>query len=193
VKRGEARPIHIVSAGRAIRRTVREAILPKPPESLRLLTRARKGNTRAFWVAEFDANQGRGYDLLLIDDASRLYSAVRRLPASWNSAEIYGPVHNVPTSRVVDVREVADDVLAVLIAQPRVDWKRIPEEQTNSGFWNRYESLIELIDVKRRVALGSARMPGFPTRILGDGRVATYLENNDATPHLDVWSFLIPQ
>jgi hypothetical protein len=144
-------------------------------------------------MAEFDANEGRGYDLLLIDVAPRVYWSVRRLPEWWNSAAIYGPVRHVPTSRIQDIREISDGVVAVMIAQPRDDWKRIAvDAQTNAGFWNRYTTVIELIDVKRRLVIGDGQAAGFPVRILDDSRLATFVEGEDAVPHLDVWTISLP-
>ncbi|MEW5916249.1 MAG: hypothetical protein AB1762_07585, partial [Gemmatimonadota bacterium] len=102
---------------------------------------AREKNSRRLWLAQYATTGGHGFDLLLADSALRTTSAMRHEPSWWVSSK---PADNgilVASSRVVDVRDLGAGLVAVLIAQPRPDWRRVPVDPVRlTGWWNFYTS-----------------------------------------------------
>lgn len=148
---------------------------------------ARTKSSGRFWIAQYATTGGHGYDVLQADSTLRVFVALRRRPDWWYSS---APTDNrifVASSRVVDVRDLGGSRIAVLIAQPRPDWKNVRvDRQRVTGWWNFYDTLVEVLDWRDNVVVGSARLRGYPQRILSDTRVATYVEEDDV-PLVDVW------
>jgi len=185
---GRPRAIHMLRPGEAAVQFMPEPQQPKADGRARVLARFRNRGSDRFWVAQFDAHEGHGYDLLLMDVSPRVHIALRRRPTWWRSAAIYGKPEFTPTSRVMAVREVANGIVGVLFAHPRADW-RPSRIEPKRGSYMAYETRLELMDTARGVVVASAQMRGYPLRILSDSTFATYLEDEDGTPHIDVWSF----
>lgn len=155
----------------------------------RKIARVRGAGADRLWVAQFALSRGHGYDLLQADTSGRVHSAVRRRPAWWVTADLSAFSHEpIPSSRVVAIREIAEGVVAILIAQPKPDWERVGVERgTMAGWWNRYDGRLELVDVRRGAVLGSTHVRGMPLRILDDATIVTYSEDERATPSVELW------
>jgi hypothetical protein len=153
----------------------------------RVLRSSRTKTSGLFWIAQFSASAGLGYDLLQVDTTLRVVSALRRRPRWWqSSAPSQNPILDA-SSRVADLRDLGNGVVAVLIAQPRDDWRTVPvDRRYYTGWWNQYTTLVEVVDTRKLILLGVARFPGYPMRILSDTRIASYVEEDDV-PLLDVW------
>jgi hypothetical protein len=148
---------------------------------------ARVKTSGRLWLAQYAAYEGHGFDLLLADSTLRVRTAMRHQPSWWVTAKPAGLRELVAFSRVVDVRDLGAGLVAVLIAQPRPDWRRVPVDPVRlSGWWNFYTTLVEVLDSRRNLVVGVARFPGYPQRILSDTRVATYVEEDDV-PLVDIW------
>jgi hypothetical protein len=90
-------------------------------------------------------------------------------------------------SRVIFVRQMDANHLAVMIANPIKDWRSIAVSPTNmSNDRDRYETLIEVLDTKTGMLVGSATTPGFPISLLPDRRAAVYRESEDGTPRIEI-------
>jgi len=187
VKPGRPRPIHMLQPGAASVRFMPEPQQPKVEGVARVLARSRNRSLDRFWVAQFAAHEGRGYDLVLMDVSPRIHVALRRRPIWWRSAAIYGKPEFTPTSRVMAVREVANGIVGVLFAHAPADWRLRVNPKKYS--YMAYETRLELMDTAGGVVLASAQVRGFPLRILSDSTFATYVEDEDGAPHIDVWSF----
>jgi hypothetical protein len=95
-------------------------------------------------------------------------------------------------SKVQWVRQVDAQRIAVLIATPIADWRRVPVNPKNmEGDKNRYETVIELLDVPSGRLLGSARIAGFPLSLLSGSRAAVYREAEDGTPRVEIHRFAL--
>lgn len=195
VYRGEPRPIHFQSAKGGSRSL--EGKLLTPPEAGRsraLAATFTRGQTGHFWIAQFERNQGRGYDLYLADTTGRIQTAARRRPAWWRSGTTGTTRSHVAVSRVLATREIRPGILATLIAQPLANWRDIPfNKQTFAGVWNLYEGILEVVDVGRGVVVGRARFPGYPRALLTDERFAVYRELDDGRPLVEVFHFSVPR
>jgi hypothetical protein len=153
----------------------------------RVLRSAYDKRSGTFWIAQFATHNGQGYDLWQMDSSLKPSAVLRRRPPWWHSAPVYDERRLIPSSRVIDVRDLGGGLVAVLIAQPRSDWRSVEVDEVRvTGWWNMYDSIVEVQDWRRRVIVSTARMTGYPQRILSDTRVATYAEE-DGIPFLDVW------
>ncbi len=153
----------------------------------RVLRPADDKRSGTFWIAQFATHNGEGYDLWQVDSSLKRSAVLRRRPSWWHSAPVYDERRVIPSSRVLDVRDLGGGFVAVLIAQPRSDWRSVEIDEVRvTGWWNMYDSIVEVQDWRRRVIVSTARMTGYPQRILSDTRVATYAEE-DGIPFLDIW------
>lgn len=148
------------------------------------------------WVAQWGLTGYQGYDLYRVGSGARMITGVRRRPDWWivvspqQAAATPGP----PTStRVVDIREVQKGVVAVLLAHPApgASARRI-HPKTFAGWWNRYETILELIDIEGRRKLAEVRAPGYPRGFSGAETFVTYRESDDE-PELVLTAFSVPR
>ncbi len=186
LKPGEPRPVHELRPGVKSLTMMPEPALKVPNGPVRVLAASR--NPHRFWIGQFDLSEGVGYDLLLTDPGGHVFAAFRRRPVWWKSPRIIGLKTFVPTSRVQAVREIRNGLLLVLVAQPRSDWKPGTADPRNlMASSDAYEARMELVDVVQRGVSGWAHVPGYPVGIVDDTTIATYVEDADGSPHVDLW------
>jgi len=164
---------------------------------MRALGRARDLSTERVWIAQYSLSEGRGYDLYLADRRSGRVAAFRRRPSWWRTLTLGPAITSAGpplVSRVAHVREIRPGVVAVLIAQPSDDTRRMranPRTGAGGGWWNGFESLIEIIDTRTGRKLGELRVPGMPRGFVADDRVVSYYEEDDE-PQLWMATFVVP-
>ena len=186
---GRPFPMHLSRNAGTGSATVPEFALAKPSGPHRILASARPGSAGEFWIAQYAIHEGRGYDLVLADRRGRVRVAVQRRPREWASAATLHSRRPIATTRVMDLREVAPGVIAVLLAQPKPNWRAIPiDEKTFRGSWDWYTTRIEVVDVRAQRIIGTSEIPGVPRRILSDGRVALYVQDADDVPYIHVFA-----
>lgn len=166
---------------------------------LQVLARSRHLPRGELWMGRYSLSDGAGYDLALISPDGRVLGEWRRRPKWWVSirlSEATAPAIGIPiVSRLMDVRDIGDGRLLVLIAQPSSDpakRRAAIAPRTGAGWWNRYDTIVELVDVGRGEVVGNTRVPGFPRFLVGDRRFATYTEVDDE-PQVEVVTVVIPR
>lgn len=96
----------------------------------------------------------------------------------------------IPFTFVRDVRATGPGRLGVLLATPRQDWRQIPfNARTNEGFWDRLETVLQIVDTGSARVVSSYRVEGTPVSISSDSTFATYREAADGTPVVTIWKF----
>lgn len=187
---GTARPITSMAFSSDDRTTFAQPLVESTAGPLRVLAPVRARRSARLWVAQYAIHDGRGYDLFQVDSRGEVSIALQRRPEWWISGRAQAAIREpITSSRVVAMRELNDGIIAVLAAQPRAEWRTIHiDSRTFAGWWNRYESHLELIDTRQGRLLATARLPGYPRAVVQDDRVVTYIEIDDE-PRLDVWRF----
>lgn len=137
---------------------------------------------RAIWLAEWTTDALKGYRLSILKDTGR---RLRTLPFErdwWIGSDFKAnPVTAIST--IKEVRQIDGRTIAVLIAHPRPGWEKVAvDPRTMEGDVDRYETVVELVDVPSGRLTRSATFPGYPISLLDGARVATYHEAADGTP-----------
>jgi hypothetical protein len=141
------------------------------------------------WVAQLKCSRGRGYDLLRQNVSGRVTLALQRRPRWWMSEKGVFPMP-ARASCVLAVREIADGLVAVLLMHPLPNFEDIPIDPTNgNGYERRFQTVLEIIDVNRRTVVSSARLRGFSRYIIDDRHIATWKEEDDGTPIVEIYRF----
>ena len=90
-------------------------------------------------------------------------------------------------SKIKEVRQIDARTIAVLIAHPKTGWEKVTvNPRTMEGDVDRYETVVELVDVPSGRLTRAATFPGYPISLLDDARVAIYRESGDGTPAVTV-------
>lgn len=149
--------------------------------ALQVLARARNALSPWLWVARFSLSDGFGYDLEKV--GNQLGGSWRRRPEWWVSKHL-SPATNTPplVSRLADVREIAPARVALLVAQPSGNARRRSapiKPRTGAGWWNRYDAVVEVVDIDRGELVAHLELPGFPRQFVADDRIAVYSEVDD--------------
>lgn len=174
--------LHFISTRLSAPSTIDEEKLPDFPGTERVIGPAADPKTRHAWVVQYGHTGTKGYQAFSIDSTSNV-SELLQTTASWWMTQ----------TRVIDVREYAGGILAVLVAQPKSDWREVEvNPRTGAGRWRRYESLLQLIDLRAGRVIGRESFVGYPRALLTNFRVATYGEEDDI-PYVDLWSFTVPR
>jgi hypothetical protein len=88
------------------------------------------------------------------------------------------------------VREIADGLVAVLLMHPLPNFEDIPiDPQNGNGKERRFQTILEIIDVNRRAVVSSALLRGFSRYIIDDRHIATWKEEDDGTPIVEIYRF----
>ena len=175
-----------------VRGPARRLTLPRiasQGRAARILGYSADSKASVFWVLQSSTIDGRGYELIAMDTSSRLHHALMRRPDWWLARSEYRGLsdRHVPSSRVKAVREIRTNVVMLLVAQPLPDAKGFSVSSRNGTWSENYETVVELVDVPRAQVLAHIRLAGYPLDIFRDGRVATYVEAEDGTPHVKIW------
>jgi hypothetical protein len=154
------------------------------------LARSHRG-PNYLWLSECTTRNLRGYRLSEISDRGVRMSNVPQEREWWVEAD-FDREPMAALSKVQWVRQLDAQRIAVLIATPIADWRRVPVNPRNmEGDKNRYETVIELLDVLSGRLLGSARIAGFPLSLLSGSRAAVYREAEDGTPRVEIHRFAL--
>ncbi len=137
---------------------------------------------RAMWLAEWTNDALKGYRLSILKDTGR---RLRTLPFErdwWIGSDFKAnPVAAI--SKIREVRQIDGRTIAVLIAHPKTGWEKVAvDPRTMEGDVDRYETVVELVDLPSGRLTRSATFPGNPISLLDGARVATYHEAADGTP-----------
>ena len=144
-----------------------------------------------------------GYRILWSDTSGNLTAVLGRRPRWWHRTPIddqkvvyrvqNGQVVIVPPptapiprqpSLAMDIAETEHGVLHVLIGQPRERWEGI----TGENRWiDAYSTIIEAVDPRALGVTARYEASGYPVALLGDDYVATYREDHDGVPYIDLW------
>ncbi len=149
--------------------------------TLQVIFRSRSVASPWLWVARFSMSDGVGYDL---EKLGKQYGGAWRRRPDWWVSEHLSPSTNAPpiVSRLADVREIARGRVAVLVAQPsdNARRRRAPiKARTGAGWWNRYDAIVEVVDIDRGELVAHVQLPGFPRQFVADDRIAVYSEVDD--------------
>ena len=141
---------------------------------------------RAFWLAECTTEGLNGYRLSVLSETGR---RLRTLPFErdwWIGSDFKAnPVAAI--SKIREVRQIDIRTIAVLIAHPKTGWEKVTvNPRTMEGDVDRYETVVELVDVPSGRLTRAATFPGYPISLLDDARVAIYRESGDGTPAVTV-------
>jgi hypothetical protein len=174
-------------------RVLAEIQIPKIDGQKTLVKVARKlGDPRAFWLSETIVKSMSGYRVTAMSEAGVRQAAFPQQRGWWITADFdREPV--AALSRVRFLRQMDAVRLAVMITQPRKDWRSVPVSRSDfSRDKERYETVIEVLDVRTGELLGCAAMAGFPISLLPERRAAVYLEDGDGNPRIDIVEFALP-
>jgi hypothetical protein len=153
----------------------------------------------SLWLVQ--AIEASGYVAMKYDTLGNRTLALRRRPSWWFSgagpapvvvrlpdgaAPVGGPdTLPRPASRVVDALITDDGVLHVLTSHASTGWRSVRRE---SAFADQvYVSVIESIDTRTNRLVGRVEIAGYAVALLGASGVATYREDRDGFPYLDIW------
>ncbi|MBK8249881.1 MAG: hypothetical protein IPK85_21190 [Gemmatimonadetes bacterium] len=189
------RPIETISLESAARRPlITPSRLPESIGRLRLLSPARS-RPGSVWVAQWGLVNSTGYLLYRAGPAVN-DTVLLRDPPWWRRIDMSPavPGSGPPIStRLVAIREVAPGILGILMGQPVDSLARRPiAARTGGGWWNRYETLLELVDVARATKIGEVRSRGFPRGFASDSAIVAYSEVDDE-PALEIVRYRIPK
>jgi hypothetical protein len=186
----QARPIHL-QRSRDQSRALNKIQTSEEAGRLRVLASTHDGGVGGrFWFAQFSLIDFAGYDLYLADTTGTIRHALRRRPAWWHREKISLAPAPTGTSRVVAIREISPNVVAVLVAHPIANWRAIPiDPKSFAGTHSWYNTVIELIDVRAGKLIGQVRAAGYPTALMRNRRFAIYRELPDGTPTIEVLSY----
>lgn len=174
-------------------RVLAEIQIPKINGQKTFVKVARKvGDPPAFWLSETVVKSLSGYRITAMSEIGVRQAAFPQQRAWWISADFdREPV--AALSRVWFLRQLDAARLAVMITQPRKDWRSVPVSPSDfSRDKERYETVIEVLDVRTGELLGCAAMAGFPISLLPERRAAVYLEDGDGYPRIDIVEFALP-
>jgi hypothetical protein len=161
---------------------------------MRRLAVARPRWKASLWVSETHQLKHE-YLIMLMDTAGTVRTTYRRQPEWWHAkrsvgAMRFGPIDTIPrpVSSLTSLREDAHGRLHVLISHGRADWKGV---RYTDRFNGHYETHLEIIDLASRRVIGDVVVPGAALQILSDDRFATYREDADGNPWLDIWAISV--
>jgi hypothetical protein len=190
LRAGQPRPIHLQRSDGSSRLVSRFPSFNDAGQSRVLAPALDGGRFGRFWVAQFSLINGSGFDLYLADTAGVVTDALRHAPNWWHRERTSVSPLPTGTSRVVALREIQPGVVAVLVAQPKPNWADISiDTKTFAGIWNRYDTVLEIIDVREAAVIGRARVAGYPRALLRNQRLAVYRELEDGVPVIEVLKF----
>jgi hypothetical protein len=193
---GDLSPIYLRDRSERLIRQLSPTTRPLRPS--RALAAAGAKQDGLLWVAESYFVRTRGYEVMLVDTVGRARQTFRREAEWWNSwASAPAPgVFNTsdtarrPPSSVVDVREDKRGRLLVLVSHPREGWKTVRvEDRYQEG---NYFAVLDVIDPRSGRLLATLRVEGQPLAVLSDDQFATYREDRDGYPFIDVWRIKVP-
>jgi hypothetical protein len=177
-------------------RTLRSIAIPRLNDGLtRVLFTGDDADSRSLWLIEYQERTFPGYQVVHLDQSGRRETVYHREPAWWERRDPRAPLVSrtawpVPNSLLIDVRQIGRDTLVVLGSTPRADWRAVPfDTVTGEGYWDRFDSAIDVIDLKRRTVIGSVRIPGAPISIASDDAVVTSSTDRDGYPSIAVFRF----
>jgi hypothetical protein len=149
----------------------------------------------SIWSADMKVPPTRGYFITRVDTSGRVRLKLERRVEWWTSAARPGtftPLQDTVFTPYPSVRDVGADRaghVLVLIPRARADWKAVkPTDRFAEG---NYTSVVEVLDPAAARLLGTVRVTGFPIRFIGDSRFATYREDAEGVPWVDVWELSI--
>ena len=177
-------------------RTLRQISVPRLNDGLtRVLFSRDRGDARSMWLVEYQERTLPGYQVIHLDQSGRRAKVIHRRPLWWHGRDPRAPLVSrtawpVPNSHLKDVRQIGRDTLAVLGSTPRDDWRTVPfNTVTGEGDADRFDSALDIIDLKRGIVLGSIRIPGAPVSIASDDAVVTSSVDQDGYPSVSVYRF----
>jgi hypothetical protein len=143
---------------------------------------------RRLWMVEYQEFAMSGYRIVRLNENQSREVRVHRSPDWWQKRSR----RYEAASLVRDVRQVDSRTLAVLSATPRRDWRSIPYDTlTNEGYWERLDTVVELIDIQTRAIIASGRLAGAPISFASESAVATYREDAEGYPKLVISRFSV--
>lgn len=154
----------------------------------------------ALWLVESQETAIAGYRVARLTLSGQRLGGFERLPTWWQGREDGIPPQAkltsfpmTPWTFIKDVRQIGPALLAVLIATPRSDWRAIAlDSLTNEGFWNRLETVLEVVDVRRNMLVGTARSSGAPVSLVADDAFAVTEQDREGYPKVTILRFRRP-
>jgi hypothetical protein len=157
-------------------------------------------DSRGLWLVQYQERTLHGYRITHLDESGVRGITFDRLPDWWKmrTADVprgFSPTFPAePVSLIVDAQQISPDLLAVLVATPRADWPRVPfNTKTNEGYWDRLETVVEVVDLRLRKLVAVGRVPDSPVSMAARDRIATYREDSEGYPQLTIWRFSLEQ
>jgi hypothetical protein len=188
-QRPEMTPVFIRDARGLLLRTI-ELTDNKGIQVMRRLALARTRWNASLWVSEAHQLKHQ-YLIMLMDTLGVVRATYRRQPEWWYAKNAvgkmrFGPIDTIsrPVSSISSLREDAHGRLLALASHARSDWKAVRPADRFNGH---YEARLEVIDVASRRLVGSVTVPGAALQIISDDRFATYREDPDGNPWLEIW------
>jgi hypothetical protein len=160
----------------------------------RTIARAAERNG-VVWLVEAKQVRSKGYEIDLVDTLGRVSRRLERTVGWWwsRSAPMTGffqVIDTLPTPYpfVQHVRQDRQKRLMVLLGKTRANWKAVKLEDR----WLDGNNLtvVEKLDPAGATLLGTAEVPGFALSILSDTRFATYREDANGIPWIDIWEIV---
>jgi hypothetical protein len=179
------------SAGRLVRHLRPN---PGPTRRIRRLASVNSGWPGIVWVAE-SGQQGDGYLLMLVDSLGKVPQMFERRTSWWTRGAPLSPVAvprdtiPEPATRIDGLRQNRNGHLVLLATQPRSGWKTVRNEDAHRN--GNFFSVVEVLDLQRRQVIGRVRVPGYAVSIVDDARFATYHEDDDGIPHVQLWRLTV--
>ena len=168
---------------------------PQPWRPARRLAAASSGWPGMLWVGE-SGQEVEGYLLMLVDSLGRVPQAFERRAAWWTRGASVSRVMTMlpdtlrkPSTTVAALREDRHGRLLLLAFQPRADWKAVRNADAHRE--GNFFTVLEIVDPRRRQVIGRVRIPGMAISLLGDTRFATYFEDDDGLPYVQIWRFTV--
>jgi len=141
---------------------------------------------RAFWLAEWTTEGLNGYRLSVLNESGRRLRTLHFERDWWRRSDFKAnPVAAI--SKIKEIRQIDGRTIAVLIAHPKQGWEKVAvDPRTMEGDVDRYETVVELVDLPSGKLTGSATFAGYPISLLDGARVAIYNESGDGTPDVSI-------
>lgn len=168
-------------------RVLREIEVPSINGQKTFVKLARKlDDDRAFWMTETVVSSLQGYRVVVVTDAGVRQRLLPQNRTWWLGADFKrNPV--AALSKVQFIKQMDAEHLAVLIAHPVKEWRSVAVSPSNMRKdRERYETVIEVLDARSGVLLGSATVRGYPISLLPNRRAAVYREAPDGTPRIEI-------
>lgn len=158
-------------------------------------------NAERLWLVEYQPRSFKGYRVVHLTESGKRLGMLERRPEWWEKDPRTEPLTSAisprfpttPWSAIWDVRQVGPDLLGILAGTPTAAWRDVPfNPRTNEGYFNRFDTVLEIVDIRRDALVAAVRLNGSPISFVSDSAIATYAETSDGFPQVTIWRFKYP-